>query len=174
MPLSNRYYLEDAVFTAYLEGPDDLIAGIAENLSRPVFPLYLGRRSCPPARYPFHKVVEKDLADAIHDEPWAASEHIREHHRSSHAVLTVLADTGIELGGTVTAKRRVPDVPVSFDSDRRRYSTREVVETTVEVSRCASDTHREARPAAKASSSGMGAARVGNDYADPWSPFDEE
>ena len=49
MPLSYRYYQGDAVYLAVLEGDAALVAGIDEALRRPGFPLYLGRRSCPPA-----------------------------------------------------------------------------------------------------------------------------
>ena len=45
MPLSNRYYLADAVFLAGIEGDEALLEGIDEALRHPAFPLYLGRRS---------------------------------------------------------------------------------------------------------------------------------
>ena len=48
MPLSDRFYWADATFGAFIEGPEDMIDGLAEAIVRPVFPLYLGRRSCPP------------------------------------------------------------------------------------------------------------------------------
>ena len=48
MPLSNRYYLADAIFLAGIEGDRPLLEGIDEALHHPAFPLYLGRRSCPP------------------------------------------------------------------------------------------------------------------------------
>src|SRR5262245_28002284 len=48
MPLSYRQYLADAVFIAAVEGDAELLQGLHEALRAPVFPLYLGRRSCPP------------------------------------------------------------------------------------------------------------------------------
>ena len=48
MPLSHRYYLSDAVFLVALGGPADKLAELDEALHHPVWPLYLGRRSCPP------------------------------------------------------------------------------------------------------------------------------
>ena len=39
MPLSNRYYLADAVFLAGIEGDGALLDGIDEALGHPVFPL---------------------------------------------------------------------------------------------------------------------------------------
>ena len=45
-----RHYLQDAVFLAGLESEDTaLLLQLQDALQHPVFPLYLGRRSCPPA-----------------------------------------------------------------------------------------------------------------------------
>jgi CRISPR system Cascade subunit CasD len=49
MPLTYRYYLADAAFLAAVSGEQSLLEGLHETLTRPQFPLYLGRRSCPPA-----------------------------------------------------------------------------------------------------------------------------
>ncbi len=45
-----REYLEDACFTAFLSGPEDVLRACAEALRHPVWVPCLGRRSCPPAR----------------------------------------------------------------------------------------------------------------------------
>lgn len=48
--VTHRYYLADAAFTAGLESRDrELLERIGAALREPAFPLYLGRRSCPPA-----------------------------------------------------------------------------------------------------------------------------
>lgn len=47
--LTHRYYLADAAFTIAVTGDDtDLIRECAHALHHPAWPLYLGRRSCPP------------------------------------------------------------------------------------------------------------------------------
>jgi CRISPR system Cascade subunit CasD len=46
--VTNRYYLSDAVFLAGLEGDGILLEEIEHALQHPVFPLFLGRRSCLP------------------------------------------------------------------------------------------------------------------------------
>ncbi|MEV0163344.1 type I-E CRISPR-associated protein Cas5/CasD [Nonomuraea fuscirosea] len=50
--ISRRYYLQDAVFVAALAGDRDdqrdLLQRVAAALRTPRYPLYLGRRSCPP------------------------------------------------------------------------------------------------------------------------------
>lgn len=46
--LTYRYYRSDAVFIVAVEGPDDRTDAIARALRSPYWPVYLGRRSCPP------------------------------------------------------------------------------------------------------------------------------
>lgn len=47
--VTNRYYLSDAAFLIALESSDEsLLEKIQYALSHPVYPLFLGRRSCPP------------------------------------------------------------------------------------------------------------------------------
>ena len=70
MPLSNRYYLADAVFLAGIEGDRALLEGIDEALRHPAFPLYLGRRSCPPTHPVSLGLREAALLDALRAEPW--------------------------------------------------------------------------------------------------------
>lgn len=45
-----KEYLEDACFTAFLSGPEDVLRACAGALRHPVWTPCLGRRSCPPAR----------------------------------------------------------------------------------------------------------------------------
>jgi CRISPR system Cascade subunit CasD len=49
--LSNRYYLCDAVFLVVLQSDDPtLTEQLAEAVQNPAWPIYLGRKSCPPSR----------------------------------------------------------------------------------------------------------------------------
>ncbi len=47
--VSHRVYLADASFLAALQGPAELIAKLAAALQAPVWPYFLGRKSCVPA-----------------------------------------------------------------------------------------------------------------------------
>ncbi len=47
--VSHRAYLADASFLAALQGPEQMITRAATALQAPVWPPFLGRRSCPPA-----------------------------------------------------------------------------------------------------------------------------
>ncbi len=49
LPISERFYLGDAVFVAAVEGPKRLLVALLDALRAPAHLPYLGRRSCPPA-----------------------------------------------------------------------------------------------------------------------------
>ena len=115
--VTHRYYLADAVFTAGLGGDDPaLLEQIGKALQAPVFPLYLGRRSCPPTGKLFLGIVDKPLEQALLDAAPAGS--VR---------LVMDAADGVS-GGLVR------DVPVSFDPARREYAFRRVTERFLTVS----------------------------------------
>lgn len=109
--VTHRYYLSDAEFVAGLESDNRaLLAQIAQALQAPVFPLYLGRRSCPPVGRVFLKISDEPLEAALcADAPPGATR------------LVLDAAVG-EPGGLVR------DVPLSFDPARREYTYRRVTE----------------------------------------------
>ena len=72
--VSYRWYLEDACFTVFIETDAGRRERIVSALKAPVWPLYLGRKSCTPSRPVFECVTEKyaGLADALAHYPRAA------------------------------------------------------------------------------------------------------
>jgi len=134
MPLSDRFYRADAVFVAFVEGPDELIEGLAEAVRRPVFPLYLGRRSCPPTMPLFLQVHEGRAWEIITQLPWQAARFWQQQKKwEEHVSLRMVADKGIFPDDEPSSSHSLQDVPVSFDSTRRLYGLRSVDETRVTV-----------------------------------------
>lgn len=132
MPLSERYYWSDAVFTAFIEGRDEVVEGLGEALRDPAYPLYLGRRSCVPEGRLMLGVTDDALSDVISNTPWQASKrHQRKKKAEGMVSLDVQADLGVFEG--LVARRQQQDVPISFDPERRQYAVREVVDTTVRI-----------------------------------------
>lgn len=128
MPLSRRYYLSDAVFLAGVEGDDELITTLDDALRHPRFPLYLGRRSCPPIGPVTLGVRNVGVRTALRDEPWQASLRVR--RRQPHRVTCdILADASP--GDPVSSTCQ--DVPVSFDPQWRRYASRAITRFPVEL-----------------------------------------
>lgn len=133
MPLSERFYWADAVFVAGIEAEQQVVAGLADALADPAFPIYLGRRSCVPAgRVILGVEQDHDLETVMRTTPWqAGSVHRRRLRRQKLVPLTVQADAGVLDG--VAPSRRLQDVPFSFSPEGRQYGTREVAEVVVDV-----------------------------------------
>lgn len=115
--LTNRYYLADAIFLVGLEGDPVLLTELAYALSHPVFPLYLGRRSCPPTLPICLGIRECDLSDALRNEPSLDTQKRRSD------VARIRTDANAE---ETAAPLR--DFAISFDQRCRRYGYRNVVE----------------------------------------------
>ncbi|NKY87914.1 type I-E CRISPR-associated protein Cas5/CasD [Nocardia veterana] len=136
-PLSQRYYIADAVFTAYIQGDRNLLDGIREALRRPSFPLYLGRRSCPVTEpLVLGDIREMTLIQALQEVPWEASERYR--RRQPTTVHLPIYRDRLPGDPVDPMDDRVRDVPISFDPERREYGWRAVVADHVRVGNPAS------------------------------------
>ena len=115
--VTHRYYLSDAVFLAGFEGADDLLHEIDNALSCPEFPLFLGRRSCPPEGRISLGFREKPLEDALREEPLLAVD--RSNRARDLVRLRILIDSAPSKSGYFTN-----DKPLSFDQRQRVYGYR--------------------------------------------------
>ena len=141
MPLSHRYYLADAVFLAGIEGDRALLEGIEEALHRPAFPLYLGRRSCPPTHPVPLGLREAALLDALRAEQWLASEWFRQQHRNAFDAEILIDQEAVPVGERTDDVQGSRDVPLSFDPRHRDYGLREIERLMVPVGDSAGDAH---------------------------------
>lgn len=136
LPLTHRHYLADAVFVAAFEGDSELLHACAVALDFPVFPLFLGRRSCPPTcRILVGEFEGESLLDVLKAHPWEASQLYQgswKFHDKEFVDLEVLYDkqSSIDGEGYDVVQR---DVPISFSQEHRQYSFRAVAHTTVAV-----------------------------------------
>ncbi|WP_432828558.1 type I-E CRISPR-associated protein Cas5/CasD [Dactylosporangium sp. CA-092794] len=121
IPLTYRFYLADAAFLAAVSGDHEVLSGLDEALRRPHFPLYLGRRSCPPAGAVSLGVHEGGLDDALRTWPWIAATWWRR-----KAAGTVRLEIIRDARPGEPIDETVPDVPVSFDPEHRRHTWRAV------------------------------------------------
>lgn len=132
MPLTQRFYWSDAVFTAHIGGRDEVLEGLVEALTNPAFPLYFGRRSCVPEGRVVLGLADGSVADSVASLPWQPGRSGRRDHRNDSSVrLSVQADGSVypDRAGS----RELADLPLSFDPERRLYQTRIVVDTLVEL-----------------------------------------
>lgn len=127
-PLTNRFYLADAVFLAAVSGERELLTGLDIALRRPQYPLYLGRRSCPPAGTVSLGVHDDTLDGALASWPWLASEWYR---RRSARTMRVEIIRDARPGEPID--ETFPDDPVSFDPAHRKHTWRAVHRSYVTV-----------------------------------------
>jgi CRISPR system Cascade subunit CasD len=137
-----RYYLQDAVFVAAIHGDPDLLAGLADALDRPAFPLALGRRACVPTQ-PLHLAPTDDATARDHPRLWAGdleqvltrvpwqlppfrARQLRRRGAPSHVDLPVTLD---DPDGEDTRR----DVPRSFDPPNRGFTSRHVRQAWVRL-----------------------------------------
>ncbi|MDR0839985.1 MAG: type I-E CRISPR-associated protein Cas5/CasD [Christensenellaceae bacterium] len=110
--ISHRHYLADAVFLVGLGSEDDgFLHAVAEALRSPQYPLFLGRRSCPPTLPLVLGVRPLPLREALMQEPPLCSA----------TNLPIMLDAQ----GEGNPRR---DLPRSFSQERREYIFRSVEE----------------------------------------------
>jgi CRISPR system Cascade subunit CasD len=121
--VTNRYYLLDAIFLVGIEGEQALLEKFAQALVHPVFPIYLGRRSCPPAGQVCMGIRNTNLREALQKEPWLASDWYKRYaKRQKTTYLEIVRDAA----ESDTTSYPVRDVPITFSQERRKYSFRNV------------------------------------------------
>ncbi len=69
--VSRRAYLCDASFLVAVQSTAEAVAELTEAIQSPIWPIYLGRKSCPPACPPFEGAAQyPSLESALADWPW--------------------------------------------------------------------------------------------------------
>jgi CRISPR system Cascade subunit CasD len=117
---TERFYLADASFTVGLEDEKEELIKIENALKTPYFPLYLGRRSCPPCG----KIVlgiEDDNLEKVFSDSEIMGKYISESG-------TKRIVTESENDGYLTK-----DLPLNFDKSHREYGYRKVKNNAVNI-----------------------------------------
>lgn len=121
-----RHYLCDAVFLVGLESDDRAWLGALEAaLRRPVYPPFLGRRSCPPTQPLCLGVREAELVAALRAEP-----RLVKPRRGEGDTLRLVIDAAPGEAGAP-----VRDLPLSFSPLQRRFGFRPAREAFVPAPR---------------------------------------
>ena len=127
--VTNRYYLQDAVFVVALTSNDEeLINDVKTAVTEPYYSLYLGRRSLPPTADLFLGIFDTDAISALKEYPWQASPW---YQRQKSNRLQIFAD-GALLGSSSILVRN--DEIVSLSQKRgRKFSLRKEARISVDV-----------------------------------------
>lgn len=127
--VTNRYYLQDAVFVVALSSDDEsLIDDVKTAVTTPYFPLFLGRRALPPTADFFLGIFETDAITALKEYPWQAS---KWYQKNNGNLLQIYADESVLSGGSMQIRH---DIAVSFSQKKgRRFSPRREAQISVNI-----------------------------------------
>lgn len=124
--VTHRYYLSDAIFLVGLEGDATCLARLDHAIRHPVYPLFLGRRSCPPAGQVSLGIRQGlSLLEAMETEPILSSS------PASRPAADHKLRFFYDASDTDTETYYKRDLPLSFDSFHRRHGFRRVAEASV-------------------------------------------
>lgn len=133
--VTTRYYLCDAVFLVGVFSEDEVLMRRLEEAVRcPAFPLFLGRRSCPPEGRVCLGLRAMTLEDALTSEPSLAAHGAFQQNERLRMVLE-------DPRGTA----RLRDMPISFSPFDRQYGYRAARETWLDQPTNEHDPMRELR-----------------------------
>ena len=123
--ITYRDYLHDAIFVAGLEGDRSILEQLDDALRHPVYPLFLGRRSCPPTGCISLGILEENLEEALKEFPWQVP--VWRQNRADR-------DLRILMDSSENNFACIQDVPVSYSPIKREYTYRNVGEDGVYIS----------------------------------------
>lgn len=118
--VTNRYYLEDAIFIVAISSEDDKwIEEICAALKNPYFQQFMGRRSCPVQPDFIIDVVETGAIEALKNLGWQASDWYKKRNRNY--VADIYADKDLLPEGGYTIRN---DRVNSFSQKERQFGPR--------------------------------------------------
>ncbi|MCM1314495.1 MAG: type I-E CRISPR-associated protein Cas5/CasD [Prevotella sp.] len=120
--VTNRYYLSDAIFLVGLESNnEDFLNNIENALKNPAFPLFLGRRSCPPTMPLVLGLRNSTLINSLKNEKWLMEEWRQKRiYDESECKLRIIIESNDNDGDLIH------DAPVSFNPVYRKFSWRSI------------------------------------------------
>lgn len=125
--ITHRYYLADAIFLAGLESDDEaLLQQIADALQHPAYPLFLGRRSCPPTLPLCLGIRQNTLEEALQGEPWLVTHRIQQDDNQRVRMQ-------IEPKEITATDAVIQDKPISFSPMHRIHGYRPVREQLIRL-----------------------------------------
>lgn len=126
--VTNRYYLQDAVFVVGIGSDDNvLMDSIEKALKSPYFQLYLGRKSLPVTADFYIGSTEKSVIDSLKAARWEASDWYR---KQEDPVLDIYFDSDLVDSSNSFMKR---DRVITFSRKGRSYGFRPVSVIQVEI-----------------------------------------
>ena len=135
--VTNRYYLEDALFVVALSGMDELIDTLTKAIKSPYFQPFMGRRSLPVPVDFFLGVSAEDILGSLRNLPWQAAPWYKK-KKGKQGVeekisLEVYADEEILKDEKISRSKLRRDIPISFSQKGRQFAFRQEACISIEV-----------------------------------------
>lgn len=136
--VTNRYYLEDAVFVVAISHMDDtFMENIFQSLNNPYFQQFLGRKSTP-INYDFLlSITDCSLLEALKKERWHARDFYKTRLKKEKVNLEIYCDNNL-VGENSRIMRK--DKVVSFSQKNRTFKYRYESKIIIKVS---NETYKE-------------------------------
>ena len=135
--VTNRYYLEDALFVVALSGMDELIDTLTKAIKSPYFQPFMGRRSLPVPVDFFLGESAEDMLDSLRNLPWQAAPWYKKKKRKQgigeKISLEVYADEEILKDEKISRSKLRRDIPISFSPKGRQFAFRQEACISIEV-----------------------------------------
>ncbi len=120
--VTNRYYLEDAVFLVAISHEDDAyIDMIKEALDFPYFQTFMGRRSLPMCADFLLEMTDEDVVFTLQNYEWQAAKWYQKKYPDRAKFLEIYLDSDLSESGTHNLRR---DRVISFSQKERKFAHR--------------------------------------------------
>ena len=135
--VTNRYYLEDALFVVALSGMDELIDTLTKSIKSPYFQPFMERRSLPVPVDFFLGESAEDILDSLRNLPWQAAPWYKK-KKGKQGVrekisLEVYVDEEILKDEKISRSKLRRDIPISFSQKGRQFAFRQEACISIEV-----------------------------------------
>lgn len=135
--VTNRYYLEDALFVVAISGKDELVDILIKAIKSPYFQPFMGRRSLPVPVDFFLGECAEDILDSLRNLPWQAAPWYKK-KKGKEGIgekisLEVYADEEILKDEKISRSKLRRDIPISFSQKGRQFAFRQEACISIEV-----------------------------------------
>lgn len=129
--VTNRYYLEDAVFVvAISHEDDDFVDLIEEKLKNPFFQYYMGRRSLPLSADFIISKTENSVIESLKQCDWQAAKWYKKKNNRELIELEIHADSNLLDNSIYSLKK---DKVISFSQKERKFAFRYESESIIKI-----------------------------------------
>lgn len=121
--VTNRYYIEDAVFLVAVSHEDDkFVEEILRALKHPYFQCFMGRRSLPLTYDFIQDIIDERLVKCLESYKWLASNWYKKKYKKDKTVsLEIYTDSDLLEDDSYILRR---DRPISFSQKNRKFGFR--------------------------------------------------